>query len=193
MKDFRYWVNKKIMTGTIDSAMMAFTAPVISLQAVRSISNQMYSLAEILSILIGAYMLHLVSGELNKERLIRHGGKMIIVDYVFWLALSAFSYTHMELRYFAMVVLMPIFYDTKKVMMKIVINRNLSGDELSNISIRDDKLCSLSAAIGFGASLVCMELDSTISLGAALLVTRLTVIPSTYMNYKVWETGSKSA
>jgi len=184
-------MNKRIQAGTLDSLVMAFTAPIVSLEAVRSISNQMYSIAEILSILVGAYMLHLVGGAANKERLIKHGGKLVIGDYLFWVVLAIGSFYFLEMRYFAMVVLSPIFYDTKKVVIRVVINRNLSGDELSNFSIRSDKLLSIAAAIGFGLSLTCMELEFSVGIGTALLIGRVANLPYAYSTYQIWRSGSR--
>ncbi len=189
MKSFKYWMEKDAASGALHYFAQCLAAPVLALSTFKVLTEDIYAVAELISILMGSFLLYLVGKGETKSMMVRHGGKMILADYAFWIGLAVLSYRHIELRYISMVVLMPMFYSTKSIMFKVVINRNMKGDELTDITMWAEKFRMLAGALGFFAAFLMAKMDINIGLGSALLITQLGAGPSVYTDYQLWKSG----
>ena len=186
---FKYWMKADAATGALHYYAHCLSAPVLALSTFKVLTEDMYAISELISILMGSFLLYIVGKGETKGFMVKHGGKMIIADYLFWICLAILSYRHIELRYISMLVLMPIFYSTKSIMFKVVINRNMKGDELTDITMWAEKFRMLAGACGFFTAFLMAKMDISIGLGSALLITQLGAGPSVYTDYQLWKSG----
>ena len=189
MKDFKYWLKVDAYTGVIQAAVVAYMAPIMALSTWQVLTKDMFAMAELLSILMGVFMLHYIGKGTNKDFLVRKGNWFIIIDRVFWGALAVLSYYHLELRYITMVVLMPVFFDSKNMMFDTIINRNMAGDELTDFRIWASKIKMMARAIGFMLAYISAKIGIDVGLGWALLSLQLIALPSLYTDLKIWSKG----
>lgn len=186
---FKYWMKMDAASGALHYFCVSMSAPVLALSTFKVLTEDMYAIAELISILMATFLLYLVGKGEVKNHMVRHGGKMILMDYAFWIGLSFLSYWHIELRYISMVVLMPVFYSSKNIMFKTIINRNMNGDELTDISIWAEKYRMLSGAFGFFVAFLMAKMGVGMGLGTALLIIQIGAFPSVYTDYQIWKTG----
>lgn len=188
-EEFVGWMKKDAHTGALHYFVFALTAPVVALGALRAMSDDLYAMAELLSIVLGVYILALVGKDSVKEKMLAYGPLLLIVDWGFWVVLSVISLYHLELRYISMVVLMPLFVQTKKIVFRIIINRNLKGDELTNLNMWSEKLQMTAGALGFFTAFLMSKMDYQISLLTALIILQISYTPCVYVDYMLWKTG----
>lgn len=193
MKSFKYWMEKDAASGALHYFAQCLTAPVLALSTFKVLTEDMYAVAELISILMGSFLLYLVAKGETKKFMVKHGGRLILTDYAFWICLAVLSYSHIELRYISMLVLMPIFFSTKNIMFKVVINRNMNGDELTDITMWAEKFRMLAGAGGFFTAFLMAKMDVSMTLGTALLITQIGAGPSVYTDYQIWKAGKDTA
>ena len=189
MSQFKKWLKIDAYVGLIQHFTKCVTASTVVLSAAKATSSDVFAAAEMLGMLMTVVILHTLALSGAKDKILKHGMLVLVADYVFWLGLSIFSYYYLEMRYFAITVMAPVFGTVRSQLFKIIINRNLSGDELTDYNSWAEKLKVISGVVGFATSYILIKIGHDVPLGWALLALVATSTPVLYTDLKIWKAG----
>lgn len=186
---FVKWLKVDVYVGQIQYFTKCVTASAVTLSAMKATSSDVFAAAEMLGMLMTVVILHTLALSGAKEKIVNNGMVVLVTDWVFWMTLSIFSYYYLEMRYFAITVMAPVFGTVRSQLFKVIINRNLSGDELTDYNNWSEKLKVISGVAGFSTSYVLIKIGHDVPLGWALVALVVTSTPVLYTDIKIWKTG----
>lgn len=188
-EQFKYWLKVDAYVGQVQYFIKCVTASAVTLSAMKATSSDVYAAAEMLGMLMTVVILHTLALSGAKDKIVKHGFSVLLVDYLFWMALSIFSYHYLEMRYFAITVMAPVLGTVRSQLFKIIINRKLTGDELTDYNSWSEKLKVISGVAGFATSYVLIKIGHDVPLGWALVALVVSSTPVLYTDIKIWKTG----
>lgn len=158
----------------------AMTSSTIMLQTMKHVSNHVYNISEIISVILSAGMFVLISFDKYREFINRYALQIILFDFISLFIIQIFSLFDLTIRYMLIAVVFPLVINLRETIVYSKVNLFLTGDDLTRFNVRNQAFKSVGRLFGY-----IIALFNPMSLIIALIIQIVAIIPEALVS-KMW-------
>ena len=156
------------------------TSSTIMLQTMKHVSNNIYNISEIVSVVLTTIIFIIISFDKYRAILNKYAMQIILFDFISLFVIQIFSLFDLSVRYMLIAVIFPLVINLRETILWGRINLFLSGEELTQFNVRNQAFKSVGRLIGYITALFI-----PFELLIALIIQIVAIVPELFVS-RMW-------